>query len=93
MPGNFSNLDPINSLPLENLLDNLLDELTLETHLVLSQHPAHKSIDLLEHHKFHSTSKFCHIVTANGAHVLHLLAHMVEYNVIVHKKVTKHYAE
>ena len=93
MPGNFSNLDPVDSLPSENLLDNLLDKLALKTHLDLSQHPAHKSIDLLEHHKFHSTSKFCCIVAANEARVLYLLARMVEYDVTVHKRVTKHYAE
>ena len=93
MPGNFSNLDPVNSLPLKKLLDNLLDKLVLKTHLDLSQHPAHKLIDLPKHHKFHSASEFHHIVAANGARVFHLLARMVEYDVKIHKKVTRHYAE
>ena len=93
MPDNFNNLDPIDSSSSKNLLDNLLDELTLKTHLDLSQHPAHKLIDLPEHHKFHSASEFCCIVAANRARVLYLLACIVEYDVIIHKKVTKHYAE
>ena len=93
MPGNFSNLDPVNSSPSENLLDNLLDELALETHLDLSQHPAHKLINLSEHHIFHSASKFRRIVAANGARIFYLLARIVEYNFTIHKKVTKHYAE
>ena len=65
MPSNFtSNSEPIGSSPLENLLDSLLDELALETHLNLAEHPAHKLIDLPEHHIFNSASKFQQIVAA-----------------------------
>ena len=91
MPGNFSNLDPVDSCLSENLLDNLLDDLALETHL--AQHPAHKLIDLLKHHKFYSANKFCRIVAANRVHVLHSLTRVIEYDVTVHKKITRHYAE
>ena len=86
MPDNFSNLDPVNSSPSENLLDNLLDELALETHLDLSQHSAYKLINLPEHHKFHSANEFRCIVAANKACVFYLLARMVEYDVTIHKK-------
>ena len=78
---------------MENLLNNLLDELALKTHLDLSQHPVHKLIDLSEHYVFHSISEFCRIVAANQAHMLYLLARMVEYDITVYKKITNYYAE
>lgn len=93
----FNPLDPLELLedpkdPL-CLMKNLLDELTLETELDLSQHPAHKSIDLLEHHVFTSASKFRRVVAADRARVLYLLARMVAYNILTHNKVTAKYAK
>ena len=71
----------------------MLDELALETHLDLSQHPVHKKIDLSKQHVFDSASKFRHVVAADIARVLHLLARMVRYDVTEHSKVNKHYAQ
>ena len=74
-------------------MDILLDKLALETHLDLAQHPAYKSIDLIKHPVFNNASKFCPIVAADKARVLHLLAHMVRYDVTTHDRMTTNYAE
>ena len=92
MLGDFAiNLEPIKSSPLEQT--SLLDEFVLETHLDLSQHPAHKTIDLPKQYVFNSISKFRHVVAADEACVLYLLACMVRYNVTKHSRMNKRYAQ
>ena len=93
MPGNFtSHLKPL-EVSFEIIMEILLDELALETHLDLAQHPAHKLIDLSEHYVFDNASKFHYVVVADKACVLHLLAYMVRYDVTTYDKVTINYAE
>ena len=94
MPSNFTiNPKPIKSSPLEQIQKSLLDEFALKTHLDFSQHFAHKKIDLFKQYRFDSANKFHCVVAADRARVLHLLAHMVRYNIIEHSKVNKHYAQ
>ena len=71
----------------------MLDNLALETHLDLSQHLAHETIDLTKQHVFASVSEFRRVVAADRACVLHLLARMVRYDVTQHSRVSKHYAQ
>ena len=92
MPGNF-NSEPIKPSFLEQIPRSMLDDLALETHLDLSQHHAHKMIDLPEQHVFDSASKFCRVVAADEVHVLHLLACMVRYNLTQYSRVNRHYAQ
>ena len=78
---------------MEQILESMLNELALETHLDFSQHPAHKMINLPELYIFDSASKFCRIVAADKARVLHLLAHVVQYNITKHSMVNRYYAQ
>ena len=77
MLGNFTgHLEPLEATS-EIIMESLLDELALEIHLDLAQYPAHKLINLPEHHVFNNASEFCRVVAADRARVLHLLACMV----------------
>ena len=71
----------------------MLDDLALETHLDLSQHLAHKTIDLPEQHVFDSASEFRCVVAADRARILHLLARMVRYDVTQYSRISRHYAQ
>ena len=93
MPGNFTSYPEPLETSFEIIMENLLDELALKTHLNLSQHPAHKLIDLPKHYLFNNASKFRRIVATNRARVLHLLARRVRYNINTNERVAKNYAK
>ena len=73
---------------MEQIQESLLDDLALKTHLDFSQHLAHKTINLPDQHIFDNANEFCHVVAADRARVLHLLAYMVWYNITQHSSVT-----
>ena len=70
-----------------------MHKLALKTHLDLLQHLAHKSIDQSKHYVFNNASRFRRIVAVDGAYVLHLLAHIVRYNIKTNNKVATNYAK
>ena len=93
MPGNFTSHPKSLEESSKIIMENLLDKLALEIHFDLSQHPAHKSINLPKHYVFNNASKFRRVVAADGARVLHLLVYMVKFNINTNKKVAKNYAK
>lgn len=72
---------------LEIYRDNFLNELVLESNLDFSHHLVHNAINLSENHIFTNVAKFRHVVATNKTHVLHLLAHMIDYNVTAQDKM------
>ena len=78
----------------EKLATNL-DNIALETSLNLSEHLAHKLLNLPEQRVFNNFTRFCHTVadTTNGPRVFCSLAKLVEYDITTHQKMTKQYAQ
>ena len=69
--------------------------LSLNTSLNLSEHPAHKLLNLPEQRVFNNFARFCHIVadTTDGPRVFYLLTKLVKYNITTHQKMTEQYAQ
>lgn len=72
-------------------MSNTLNELLLVASLDLSKHLAAKSLNLSTIHIFANLNKFSHAVTSNEAYLLHLLAHIVNYNVVTYNKMLAKY--
>ena len=79
----------------EKLATNL-DKMALETtSLNLSEHPAHKLLNLPEQRVLNNFAGFRQIVakTTNGPRVFCSLSKLVEYNITTHQKMTEQYAQ
>ena len=72
-----------------------LDKMALETSLNLSEHPAHKLLNLPEQHVFNDFTGFCHTVanTIDGPQIFRSLTKLVGYNVSTPQKMTEQYAQ
>ena len=83
---------PVESV--EKLAINL-GKMALETRLNLSEHPAHKLLNLPEQRLFNNFARFCHTVadTTDKPRVFCLLAKLVEYDITTHQKMTEQYGE
>ena len=83
---------PVKSV--EKLAINL-KKMALETSLNLSEHLAHKLLNLPEQRQFNNFAGFCHTVadTTDGPRVFCSLAKLVEYDITTHQKITEQYAQ
>lgn len=89
--------DPLDSLvPQKELIlpmSETFDELLLTASLDLSKHFAAISLDLPTIYTFVNFKEFCHAVINNKVHLLHLLACIVDYNIVIYNKVLAKYSK